>query len=80
MVLVRAMTHERSKEKQQARRIRRIILSNGFHDRIRGETVCRLSRTDVLALLNEPVKTCIVPDLEKGEILIDSRGKGSFQR
>jgi hypothetical protein len=73
------MTHERSKEKQQARRIRGIVFSNGFRDRVRGETVCRLSRVDVLGLLNEPVTTDLVPDLEKGEILIDSRGNGSFQ-
>jgi hypothetical protein len=75
------LTHERSKEKQQARRIRRIVFLNGFRDRLRGETVCRLSRVDVLELLNEPVKIgVIVPDLVKGEILVDSRGNGSFQR
>jgi hypothetical protein len=80
VVLVKAMTHERGKERRRAKRIRGIILSNGFHDRLRGETVCRMSRVDVLALLNESVDVGCVPDLEKGEILIDSHGKGSFQK
>lgn len=74
------MTHRRSKEKEQLRQVRRLIFSRGFHDRVKGETVCKLSRIDVLGLLNEPVQLSIVPDLERGEILIDSRGRGSFQR
>jgi hypothetical protein len=73
------MTHRRSKEKEQLRQARRIILSSSFHDRIRYETVCRMTRTDVLALLKEPVQLGLVPELEKGEVLVDSRGNGSFQ-
>lgn len=73
------MTHRRSKEKEQLRQARRIILGSSFHDRIRYETICRMTRTDVLALLKEPVQPDLVPELEKGEILVDSRGNGSFQ-
>lgn len=73
------MTHRRSKEKEQLRQARRIILNSSFHDRIRYETVCRMTRTDVLALLKEPVQLGLVPELEKGEVLVDSRGNGSFQ-
>jgi hypothetical protein len=74
------MVHRRSKEKEQLRQVRRLIISRGFNDRVRGETVCRLSRIDVLGLLNGPVQVGVVPDLEKGEVLVDSRGRGSFQR
>jgi len=42
--------------------------------------VSRLSRSDVLGLLDEPVEVGLVPDVEKGEVLADSRGLGSFQR
>jgi hypothetical protein len=73
------MTHRRSREKEQVRQARRIILSNSFHDRIRCERICRMTRTDVLALLKEPVQIGLVPELEKGEVLVDSRGNGSFQ-
>lgn len=73
------MTHRRTKEKEQLRQVRRIILSSSFHDRIRCETVCRMTRTDVLARLKEPIQLGLVPELEKGEVLVDSRGNGSFQ-
>ena len=47
----------------------------------RCETVCQISRMDILALLTEPVvEVGDVPDVEKGEVLLDSRGTGSFQR
>ena len=74
------MTHRRSKEKEQQRKIRRFVFVNSFRDRVRYETVCRTSRTDVLALLDEPVEVGLVPELEKGEVLVDSRGFGTFQR
>ncbi|MGA2308575.1 MAG: hypothetical protein ABSG57_03375 [Candidatus Bathyarchaeia archaeon] len=39
-----------------------------------------LSRVAVLGLLEEPVEVSLVPDVQKGEVLVDSRGRGSFQR
>ena len=39
-----------------------------------------MSRSDVLGLLAEPVEVGLVPDVERGEVLADSRGEGSFQR
>jgi hypothetical protein len=74
------MPHKRSLEKSQLRRVRRIIFNHAFSDSIRHETVCRLSRSEVLGLLNEPVLLSSVPDVEKGEVLIDSKGTGTFQR
>jgi len=35
---------------------------------------------DVLAFLNKAIQISDVPDVEKGEVLVDSRGRGSFQR
>jgi hypothetical protein len=35
--------------------------------------VSRVSRLDVMALLNEPIEVDLVPDFEKGEVLLDSR-------
>jgi hypothetical protein len=75
-----AMPHRRSREKLQMREIRRIIFSKSVYDREAAETVCRVSRLDVLHMLKEPLEVHLVPDVEKGEVLIDSRGQGSFQR
>jgi hypothetical protein len=72
--------HKRSKERSQRRLVRKIILSSGFRDRVACEIVCRLSRQDVLALVPEPLEPGVVPDIEKGEVLANSRGTGSFQR
>jgi hypothetical protein len=72
--------HKRGLKKLQARRIRGIILRRSFCDRNVGEVVSRVSRLDVMALLSGPVEVGLVPDVEKGEVLLDSRGRGSFQR
>jgi len=53
---------------------------NSFHDSTRCETVSRLSRVDLLGLVGAPVQVSDIPDVEKGEVLTDSRGMGSFQR
>jgi hypothetical protein len=74
------MVHKRSQEKLLLRKIRRIIYSLSYNDRIICETVSKVSRREVLALLNQPVQLSDVPDVEKGEVLVDSRGTGSFQR
>jgi len=72
--------HKRSEEKMQLRRIRGIIFFRSFCDKVLCERVSRVSRSEVVALLNEPVQVGLVPDVEKGEVLVDSRGRGSFQR
>jgi len=38
-----------------------------------------LSKTDILGQVAGPIQICLVPDVEKGEVLVDSRGEGSFQ-
>ena len=76
------MVHRRERgEKLQRRLARRVIFGSALRDVRRGEVVCRVSRVEVLAALGDgPIDVSIVPDVEKGEVLVDSRGQGSFQR
>jgi hypothetical protein len=73
------MVHKRSKDKLLLRKIHKIIINHSYNDRLICETVSRVTRQDVLAYLDEPVRVSDVPDVEKGEVLIDCRGTGSFQ-
>jgi hypothetical protein len=72
--------HKRKLEKQQLKRIRNIIFRNAFFDSNLCETVNTLSHNQVLMLLNEPVNGPVGINVVKGEVLVDSRGRGSFQR
>lgn len=74
------MTHRRSKDSLLRRQIRGLIFTNARQDRQRAETVNMLSSTEILTALAGPVQVCHVPDVVKGEVLVDSRGQGSFQR
>jgi hypothetical protein len=77
---VLVMVHKRSFNKLQRRIIRNLIFKNSYMDKYRGEIVSRVSRLDVLGLLNcEGFNVYLIPDIEKGEVLLDSRGKGSLQ-
>ncbi len=74
--------HKKSAKRLQDRKIRQIrgiILHGSFYDRKLGEVVSRMTRLDVLGQLNEPVEVHLVPEIEKGEVLLDLRGRGSFQ-
>ena len=75
----RVLTHRRSPESLLRRQVRGLIFRTSFQDKIRSETVCILSKTDILGQVAGPIQVCLVPDVEKGEVLIDSRGQGSFQ-
>jgi hypothetical protein len=75
------MVHRREDGvKLQQRRIRRIIFSTAYHDSERREIVSRVSRLDVVSLLCESVELGLIPNVEKGEVLVDARGQGSFQK
>jgi hypothetical protein len=75
------MVHKRSFYKLQHRIIRNIIFKNAYIDKYKGEIISRISRLAVLDLLNcEGFNVSLIPDIEKGEVLIDSRGKGSLQQ
>ncbi len=72
--------HKRKPNKLLERRIRGIIIGESHYDKSKGETVSKVTRLDVLDHIGEPVEVYLVPDLEKGEVLLDPRGKGSLQR
>jgi hypothetical protein len=72
--------HKRNVNKVQERKIRGIILRNSHYDRKISEVISKITRMDVMAQLNEPIEVHLVPDVEKGEVLIDTRGRGSLQR
>ena len=74
------MRHKRSEESELKRQIRRLILSHGFQDHKRAETVNVLSTSEILSALAGPVQLSQIPQVEKGEVLVDSRGQGSFQQ
>jgi hypothetical protein len=75
------MPHKRSMLNLQRRVVRGVIFSHAYYDRLRGEVVSTLSRRDVLGLLNfDGFSVWLVPDVERGEVLVDSRGGGSFQK
>jgi hypothetical protein len=75
-----SIPHKRSKESQLKRQFRNIILANSIYDKTRCETVTKISRIDLLLSFRGQVKMSEVPDLERGEVLIDSRGKGTMQK
>jgi hypothetical protein len=72
--------HKRAINKLLGRKIRRIVQRGSYYDKQRGETVSKMTRSEILDQVEEPVEVDLVPDLEKGEVLLDSRVRGSFQR
>jgi hypothetical protein len=61
------------------REIRGIILQGSFYDRKTGEVVSRITRIEVMEHLQGPIDVHLVPDVEKGEVLINLQGSGSLQ-
>ena len=69
------LVHQRRPEAEIRRLAKRLLLSFSFRDRRLSETVNVLSAGDVLTEVGS------VPfDIVKGEVLVDSRGRGSFQK
>ena len=71
--------HKRSRHKLLERRIRALIFTNAYVDTRKAEKVSMLNRVDVLSMLDGVIDVRLVPDVTKGEVLVDSRGTGSFQ-
>jgi hypothetical protein len=63
---------------------RRFVLNTAYRDHIMAETVCTVSREQVIEYLvtvtDKGVQIGVVPDIEKALVLCDSRGRGSFQK
>jgi hypothetical protein len=74
------MVHKRSRDSLQRRQIRALVFASCYQDLTRCESICRVSRSEILRSLTGSVDVCNVPDVERGEVLVDSRGQGSFQR
>ena len=69
------MPHQRSLEANIRRLAKRLLLSLSFRDRRQAETVNILSAKDVISELGQAPF-----DVVRGEVLVDSRGRGSFQK
>jgi hypothetical protein len=72
--------HKRNVKKLQAMKMQKIILHNSFHDKKLAEVISRITRLEVMGQLNESIEVHLVPDVEKGEVLLDLRGRGSLQQ
>ena len=75
--------HRRSPEAMLRRAARRYVMLSSYRDHEQAETVSKVSREDVLEHLSsleiDGVLVGAVPDVEKGLVLLDRRGRGSFQ-
>jgi hypothetical protein len=70
-----------ARAKRLAKRIlRSVVLERGFRDVERCETVCLLMCVELIGLAGPIMQLCDVPYVERGEVLVDSRGQGSFQQ
>lgn len=71
----------RSAFNEQRRFVKRLVANTARNDRVRGEAVCILDKGQIVDALKQSFSSVIVGTacFEKGEIVVDSRGKGSLQ-
>jgi len=77
------MSHRRSPRAKLKQAVRQYIFRTSFQDPILAESICRVNREELLgyaSTLSLEVTVSDVPDIEKGLVLSDSRGRGSFQK
>ena len=76
------MAHKRSVIGQLKHTARQYILDTSFHDRNAAETVSLVTESMIVAHLDVLYPSTVPPkiDVVRGEVLINSRGEGSFQR
>ena len=83
------MTHKRGRRSAKSEEIRSqwqaardYVQDQAFFDRIKGESVCRSTASEVEDHLTKAFGALIlgaVPDVDHGSVLTDSRGEGAFQ-
>ena len=78
------MPNKRSLLSLQKRAVKRYLLTTSYYDRERAETVCTVTPAEIILHLNSkfpnlPVHVSTV-QVVRGEVLMDSRGKGSLQK
>ena len=73
---------QRSTPGQQRRYAKHLVVETCRLDRRRSEQVCMLTGSQILDAVQEKFEDVAVgvADFEKGEVLTDSRGEGSFQQ
>jgi len=73
---------KRSKRGIFRQAVRQFIFRTSFQDKILDETVCRTDRGEILKSLPLTMEVTIsdIPDVEKGEVLLDNRARGTFQK
>jgi hypothetical protein len=71
----------RSEFKEQRRFVKRLVVETSRHDRIRAEKVCLLDNRQIGDALNKRFECVVVGAdcFDRGEVVMDSRGKGSLQ-
>jgi hypothetical protein len=73
----------RSLEKEQLRMARQHILDHSFRDREQAETICIVTSTQIcchLQTLFDGVPPSVYERFSRGEVIVDARGRGSFQQ
>jgi len=72
----------RSEYSLQKRAARQYILAHSFRDTILAETVCIVTNRMVITELQKTYDAINMDavNVEKGEVVLDSRGQGSMQR
>jgi hypothetical protein len=73
---------QRSELGRQRRYAKHVIAETSRLDRRKGEQICMLTGPQILDRVEQEFGDVIVhvTNFEKGEVIIDSRGTGSFQR
>ena len=83
------LPNRRSHHKLVKRALASFIHRTSFRDWEQAETVCRVSRSELIdfsitymkqQVHEGPVELAIIPQVEKGLVLADSRGRGAFQQ
>jgi len=73
----------RSVKSLQRRLAKKIVFRQAYHDQEIKEIINRTTPEWIMQVLNQVygyVEVGAIPELEQGEVLVDSRGKGSFQK
>ena len=72
---------KRSEFNKQRRFVKQLVVNTARHDKIRAEKICMLNNEQIADSLKTRFE-CVVLGadcFDKGEVVIDSRGKGSLQ-
>lgn len=75
------MAHPRGKRSQKST-AKRFILDTSFHDREKAETICIVTPLQIVEQLQReyPYVHMEAVQFQRGEVIINSRGEGSFQQ